>query len=515
MRTSCFTVHDLLISSGLSLSLVAGGPDHTDAEILGVVAWEAGDVRTAMAENWVVVSTGVNLATEHAQRTLLRELAEAGCSALVFALDSATSHNSMPAVMIEEAEKVGVAVLQLSSAREICALTKYVWKQVQSLNGSAAVKVAAIDRLLMSAFADSAPELALVRRLSQVLDCETTLMRDGQYRTGNDRIPADEILAVARGPHEIARFELEDWHGVVLRLGTVDEDDVVIFSRPRRSPLPELLESVAISSGPLFKMADRLVTVEVSQQAAAARGALDTLLVTTDAVEAETAMRRLAQLGFDRSEYAVALAASDDLELSVRAVNFSYEPNVATVHAGAVVILMFGSPTDDVLAHRMRAWDLKTLMVGRTVTDPSEIIRSWTDASVMQRTGASLGGVARYDDLSLPDLLLAELPLDRIGARVQQWLGPLTEQPLYLDTVLAYLESDYSVNSTATALGIHANSVRYRLRRAEELLGSDLRKPSALLAVYVAMGQRRAEKSRSWQSARRSARPSTLARVAG
>lgn len=491
---SRFTVHDLLVGSGLDLRLVAGGPDHTEVEIAGLVTCDMGDVDRVAAEQWAVLCTGVAFASADEQCALISDLDRARCAALILA--PAAMNRDVPQALVEQAEKVGVAVLELSSTDQICALTQYVWKQVQTLNGTAAMKVAAIDRLLMSAFADSAPEPALVRRLARVLDCETTLVRDGQYRTGNDSIPTDEVLAVARGRQELARFELDDWHGIVLRLGTVDEDDAVIFCSPRHSPLPDLLEPVALSSAPLFKMADRLCTLEVSQQAAAARAAFDTLLANGEPGEAETAMRRLAQLGFDRTQYAVALADSRSPEASVRAVNYSYEANVATVHEGAVAILIFGSPDDATLARRVNAWSVDSLLVGRTVTHPTEVPRSWTDASVMRRSSAVAAPVARYDSLSLPDLLLAELPLDRIGDRVHQWLGPLIEQPLYLDTVLAFLKSDFSVNCTATALGIHANSVRYRLRRAEELLGSDLRKPSALMALYVAMGQRWADGSR-------------------
>ena len=43
-------------------------------------------------------------------------------------------------------------------------------------------------------------------------------------------------------------------------------------------------------------------------------------------------------------------------------------------------------------------------------------------------------------------------------------------------TVRSWLERGQDLAETATALGLHPNTLRYRLRRAEELLGLDLRR---------------------------------------
>ncbi|MGI8665235.1 MAG: PucR family transcriptional regulator, partial [Jatrophihabitans sp.] len=49
---------------------------------------------------------------------------------------------------------------------------------------------------------------------------------------------------------------------------------------------------------------------------------------------------------------------------------------------------------------------------------------------------------------------------------------PLTESgDAILDTVVAYLDSGRALEATARALFVHANTVRYRLRRAADLCG--------------------------------------------
>ena len=68
------------------------------------------------------------------------------------------------------------------------------------------------------------------------------------------------------------------------------------------------------------------------------------------------------------------------------------------------------------------------------------------------------------------------------------WLAPLTENPLVLEAVQAYLRYDLDVGRAARCLHLHPNSVRYRLTRAEDLIGARLRSPETIVALHVALG---------------------------
>jgi purine catabolism regulator len=70
---------------------------------------------------------------------------------------------------------------------------------------------------------------------------------------------------------------------------------------------------------------------------------------------------------------------------------------------------------------------------------------------------------------------------------VTAWLGPLRENPRVYETLVAYLDHDLDVGQTALALHLHPNSVRYRLGRAEELIGKPIRSPTTLIALQVAL----------------------------
>jgi DNA-binding PucR family transcriptional regulator len=78
-----------------------------------------------------------------------------------------------------------------------------------------------------------------------------------------------------------------------------------------------------------------------------------------------------------------------------------------------------------------------------------------------------------------------------------QLLRVSNEEPELARTLLHFLDSGSRVANTATALGIHATSVRYRLRRVVDLTGLDLDDPDQRLAAHLQLraargGQRRA-----------------------
>jgi hypothetical protein len=103
--------------------------------------------------------------------------------------------------------------------------------------------------------------------------------------------------------------------------------------------------------------------------------------------------------------------------------------------------------------------------------------RSHAEALVAARVAALAGGAAaavvRYERVELVSLLASDFPRARkfVAAR----LGPLaaaTEPAARLrETVLAFLAANCSATKVAKELYVHHNTVTYRVKRAEELLG--------------------------------------------
>jgi sugar diacid utilization regulator len=84
-------------------------------------------------------------------------------------------------------------------------------------------------------------------------------------------------------------------------------------------------------------------------------------------------------------------------------------------------------------------------------------------------------------------VLINELPLDRLRPKIQRWLEPLQQNKLVYETLVQYFRNDFDVGQTALAMGLHHNSVRYRLLRAEEAIGAPLRSAATIVSLHIAL----------------------------
>ena len=94
-------------------------------------------------------------------------------------------------------------------------------------------------------------------------------------------------------------------------------------------------------------------------------------------------------------------------------------------------------------------------------------------ARIASLAPATAGPVTGYPGVELVSLLAADLP--RARAFVARQLGPLAspDEPAarLRETVLAFLAAGGSATRVAKELYVHHNTVSYRVKRAEELLG--------------------------------------------
>jgi hypothetical protein len=100
-------------------------------------------------------------------------------------------------------------------------------------------------------------------------------------------------------------------------------------------------------------------------------------------------------------------------------------------------------------------------------------------------------GVPGVCDLSQLGLLPAVLADQEIGDElVRRYVEPLgggEGRLLILETVRTYLSAGMRVEVSAEQLSVHHNTVRYRLRRYEELTGIDLRDPDRAVEAWWAL----------------------------
>lgn len=109
------------------------------------------------------------------------------------------------------------------------------------------------------------------------------------------------------------------------------------------------------------------------------------------------------------------------------------------------------------------------------------------DAARIAASRSATGWFVRVDSLGLEQLLLAWTGNDTFVPAAQSLLAPLRERGGELfSTLSAYLDHESGIAATATALGLHRNTVMVRIRRVQELLGIDMKDPEARLALHLA-----------------------------
>ncbi|WP_067618371.1 PucR family transcriptional regulator [Alicyclobacillus acidiphilus] len=101
----------------------------------------------------------------------------------------------------------------------------------------------------------------------------------------------------------------------------------------------------------------------------------------------------------------------------------------------------------------------------------------------------NLKGVIRSRSNPTMTYMLSNLPEDKVYEFVHRTLGPilLPEHAELLHTLRVYLYLDQNVTETAKALYVHRNTLLYRIRHIEELIGIQLRHTDQLSSVWFAI----------------------------
>jgi len=105
---------------------------------------------------------------------------------------------------------------------------------------------------------------------------------------------------------------------------------------------------------------------------------------------------------------------------------------------------------------------------------------------------AGLTGLVGIDQLGLVPAVIADRDVGEEVTRriIQPVLAQGKPGITLIDTVARYLGNDLRLELTAAQMFLHVNTVRYRLRRFEELTGTSLRHVDDLVQVWWALRRR-------------------------
>jgi DNA-binding PucR family transcriptional regulator len=200
------------------------------------------------------------------------------------------------------------------------------------------------------------------------------------------------------------------------------------------------------------------------------------------------ALARFAEsVGIDDHERAAVVAAAvhpDDVgrhELAADLAHRLERPVVSGTVRGVHVLVTTAAP-EELVAALGRLPGRPRAAVGTGVVGLANAGRTSREAleALAVRTSERVVG---YDDV-LSDLMLAREP--GLAARlVEHVLGGLSDK--LVETLRCHVEHDLDPRATAAVLGVHRNTVTYRLQRVQETSGLDLRRPRDLAQVVLAL----------------------------
>src|SRR5699024_8080594 len=129
------------------------------------------------------------------------------------------------------------------------------------------------------------------------------------------------------------------------------------------------------------------------------------------------------------------------------------------------------------------------------VTDPRELRTAWQHAQIAASLASGLDErphVRRYESLGLIRLVSATSNATELARFLDTMLGPVltlprTERDDMLDTLRSLFEFHCNIAETARSMHFHYNTIRYRVRKLEQLLGNFIDDSRLRLHLGVAL----------------------------
>ncbi|MFY0515368.1 PucR family transcriptional regulator ligand-binding domain-containing protein [Streptomyces anulatus] len=510
---------ELLAREELGLRRIAGP---ADADLLWVHTSEMADPYPYLLGGELLLSAGVLLTDpDH----YVGRLVEAGAAALGFGVRPV--HETVPAALIEACDRHGLPLLEVPPETPFTTIARAVWRLMAEARHRELRRVTRAQQALATAAARPDPVPAVLHQLATQLGGRAVLLtaRGQEVHAAGRRPDPEAAGALTRLARVVARerpgspSSATDTHGgthlSAYALGGGEGLALALATRQRESG-DHTVAGIAV--------------VLLSLLAAPHQGA--------DAAGRSAALVRML-LGASPAEVAPLLGSSGPWTviharrtdgapadaLTAGALGASLGTALVDAERGAgeaVRVLLGPGPEPDRIAARPGETTAQpartTAQPGETAPDPARTTAqpgetATEPARPTPRPGWTLGAsaptpvtaLAAADAVAARALaharatrapltvdtptggLAALVPPEQAAAHARALLSPLTA-PL-ADTLRSWLSLHGSWDRTAVALGVHRNTVRQRIGRCGELLGTDLDDMNVRAELWFALRQ--------------------------
>jgi purine catabolism regulator len=450
-----------------------------------------------------MLTTGVRLRHRaDEQRLLIAELEAAGAAALGFGVE--VVFRRLPPALLKEASARSFPVFSIPLRTPFRELVTAVNRALVSRDLRAMQRMSSIQLQLMDALAEEEPQRAVLARLASFVDGTAVLFGPGgsvEAATGD--APAEAIWhAISAHPAVLVEFDLDGQHTVATPVTSARSVGgwLAVTSRHPRDRLtrPAVRATASVLS------ALRHIRGAAREQDRAIRGALlEQALAPAAGREMITLVARAASLGID-------LSAPVRVVLIRPRADGRGRPNLHDVCArleqrldavalrhllkrrtSAIVALVQGDGKrlHSVIAELVDEQPGITAGIGRPLARLEAISHSLRDAEIAVHRVAQQGDgrLLDFTDFDLGTLLVSEAPAERVAPKVEELLGLLRSHPGLHEALVEYFRHELDIKRTAAAMHLHHNTLRYRLARAEELIGRSLKNPATITSIYIAL----------------------------
>ncbi|MGD9990540.1 MAG: helix-turn-helix domain-containing protein [Dehalococcoidia bacterium] len=507
------TLGDVLRQDELDLELVVGGEEALRTELVGSAFLQFGEQpRSDHHRGLLLLTSGGPVGSdEAADMRLVAAAHRAGAAGVVRAV--ANADGVLPA-MRAAAEEHGLALLTAGSSASLRDIKDAINERVTRADLQLYQRLLTLQSSLISAVSAPDPTGSLLRRLGAVVHSTVILYYpDGRVHSVTGDGPAEVIWrSMDKNTQERQHFTVGQWHVVAsLIVGSDDTHRWIVLAKRGSATSDDIIS-------PLIATVEQLLDViALSRRAAANEEALQRADVLGRLISgneqgrfgwdllrpfgfvshspcyvATMALPRWSEKRLDPELHGQQLRESTQIARGLMAN--SSAPNLVASIDGLIVLLVQASGVsliEECVAVLEGRGFTASAGVGRKVAALDQIVNSYRDArlaltrALTRSEGRS--AVQRFEDFTVADIAISTGNEDQLRGRARDLLSRMDGNGPILETLLVYLENSLSINDTANELHIHANSVRYRISKAEELIGGSLRDLSTIVDIYLAV----------------------------
>jgi purine catabolism regulator len=506
------TVRDIVSINGMPLNVLAGS-EQLDRPVRWVHASELEDPTPWLKGGELILTTGMGIgATPAEHRAYVRRLVQAGVAGLGFGLGF--GHERTPRAAVSEAGKLRFPLFEVPYPVPFIAITEAVFTRLAAEQFDTLQRAVDAEHVLTRAVLEGAGIDGITRSLAEVvggwallLDMHgIALAATGRAATLRRRRIWDELQGSRPDGTAFSLTLVDRGHHVwVQPVGAQGRTEAFLaVGKPEQpSQVDRIVAGHALS----------LVAIELAKSRAVAEAErrlqgdfFDEL--ARGVLPLAEASRGLVRYGFakDASVQVVVLEVSDGgvaPEVLAQAVADRRSREVGgflvSGHDDGVRLLVPAVPTIALteLAADLGAKVGAEVRVGAgAAVDPSDVARSLREARYALQVCRLEGWTqAGFEDLGTYRLLLSMSDPDALRAFAGSLLGPLDayddeHHGELLPSLDAFLLHNARWETAAAQLYVHRHTLRYRMRKVEELTGRDLASSFDRMGFWLALRAR-------------------------